>query len=327
LDRRRALSALAILAGSLAPTCARAQQGRIWRIAFLGAPTAASYAGRIAALRRGLAELGYVEGKNIVIDDLWADGKYEELPRLAAELVARKPDIIVASTTPPSRAAQRATTSIPIVMTGVADPIASGLVASLARPGANITGIANYVGDSSTKQLELLAAILARPSRIVVLFNPDNPSMPGLLKSIGASSGKLGVRTVPVAARTAAEIEKLSAVLKHERADGLAVLAEPFFFQHRVLLGNLAAKAGIPSSFNSRDYLYAGGLISYGSDNDELHRRAAIYVDRILKGAKPGDLAVEQAQKLEFVINLKAAKALGLTIPASVLARADEVIQ
>jgi len=302
------------------------QQAKTYRIGFLAPTSAAAYATRIAALRRGLGELGYVEGKNIVIEERWADGKYERLPRLAGELVKLKVDLIVTSTTPAAVAAQQSTKTVPIVAVNVADPLAAGLVTSLARPGGNITGLANYVGDTAGKQFGLLAVLVPKLSRVAVLLNPANQSMPGLLKSVEAAAEKTGTRVLPVKASNPAEIEDAYAAIAQQRAEALIVLAEPLFYEHRVQVVALAARLRLPAIYNARQYVEAGGLISYGSNIDEIHRHAARHVDKILKGARPGDLPVEQPSTMELTVNRKTAAQLGVSLPAEMLVSADKVV-
>jgi len=326
LDRRNVIAALASL-GSLFPgALLRAQPSKVWRIGFLGAPSAAGYAGNIAAFRRGLRELGYIEGKNVAIEERWADGKYERLPELARELIQLKVDLIVTTTTPAARAAQQSTTTLPILAVNVADPIGSGLVTSLSRPGGNITGLANFVGDTIEKQFELLAAVVPKLSRIGVLSNPANQSMQGLIQSIHKRAQKIGVRVILVEARKPEEIEPAFSAVAQQRADALIVLAEPLFFLHRWQVVDLASKTRLPVIYNGRKYVEAGGLMSYGADVEEIHRYAARYVDKILKGAKPADLPIEQPRAMELTINRKTARTLGLRLPQDVLALANKVI-
>lgn len=302
------------------------QRSKTYRIGFLGPTSAAAYASRIAAFRRGLGELGYVEGKNLVIEERWADGKYERLPGLVDELVKLKVDIIVATTTPAARAAQQSTKTVPIVAVNVANPLASGLVTSLARPGGNLTGLANYVGDTTEKQFGLLMALVPKLSRVAALTNPANQSHPGLLKSVEAAAEKTGTRVLAVKASNPAEIEDAYASIAQQRAEALIVLAEPLFYEHRVQVVALAARLRLPAIYNARQYVEAGGLISYGSNIDENHRHAARYVDKILKGARPGDLPVEQPSTIELTVNRKTAAQLGVSLPAEMLVSADKVV-
>jgi putative ABC transport system substrate-binding protein len=275
----------------------------------------------------GLRELGYVEGKNMIIEDRWAEGNYERLPGLAAELVQMKVDVIVAGATPAIQAAQRATSTIPIVMTRAGDPVGSGLVASLARPGGNITGPTNISGDVSSKYLEILRVAVPGLSRVTVLVNPANPTTPIFLKSVQATEKTNGVTISPVEASTASQIEAAFAAMTRERAGAVIVLPDPFFASQAPRIAGLAAQQRLPTMFWTRGPVESGGLMSYGQNNAEHYYRAATYIDKILKGAKPGDLPVEQAAKIELVINLKTAKAIGLTIPQRLILQADKVIE
>ena len=275
----------------------------------------------------GLRERGYVEGQNIVIEQRWADGKYERLPGLAAELVQMKVDVIVAATTVAIRAAQQATTTTPIIMVRTPDPAGMGLVASLSRPGGNTTGLSSVTVEVAGKYLELLRAAVPKLSRVTVVLNPTSPSHPELLKRILATQKSNNVTIMQARASTAGEIEEAFAAMKHERPDGLIVMGDPVFASHARRMAELAAQHRLPAIFASRQYAESGGLMSYGQHLTEQYFRAATYVDKILKGAKPGDLPVEQPTKFELVINLKTAKAIGIKIPQSILQRADKVIE
>jgi ABC-type uncharacterized transport system substrate-binding protein len=282
---------------------------------------------RVDGLRAGLRELGYVEGKNVVIEYRWGDGKYERLPGLATDLAQLKVDIIVAAGTQAIQAAQKATTSIPIVMAATADPVAAGFVASFSRPGRNITGLSNISADLSSKYLELLRVAVPRLSRVTVLVNPTHPNHPSFSKNIQATVQTTGVKVSPVQAGTASEIDAAFAAIKHERGGALIVLPDGFFFAQARRIAELAAQQRLPTMFWTREPVESGGLMSYGQNIAEHYYRAATYVDKILKGAKPADLPVEQPTKIELVINLKTAKAIGLTIPQDLLFRADKVIE
>ncbi|MGH8864410.1 MAG: ABC transporter substrate-binding protein [Burkholderiales bacterium] len=321
---------IALATGALAaPLASFAQQKppRVARIGFLGAASASAIPNWVETLRAGLRDLGYVEGKNIVIEYRWADGKYERLPGLAAELVQLKVDVIVAAGTPAIPAAQQATSAIPIVMVGTGDPVGSGFVASLSRPGGNITGLSNIVVDVSVKYLELLRVAVPKLSRVAVLVNPGHPLHPDLLKNTQATAKTTGVKVLPAEASTTSQIEAAVGAMTRERAGALIVLADPFFYTQAPRIAELAAKNRLPTMFWTRELVEAGGLMSYGQNIAEHFRRAATYVDKILKGTKPADLPVEQPTKLELVINLKTAKAIGLTIPQELLLRADKVIE
>ncbi len=327
-SRRKLLVALS--AGALAaPLACFAQQQRskVARIGLLEPTSASSSANLREALIRGLRELGYMEGKNIIIEERWADGKYEHLPGLAAELVKMKVDVILAAGTPAVQAAQQATTTIPIVMVRTGDPVGSGLVASLSRPGRNITGLSNMSAEVASKYLELLRAAVPKLSRVTVLVNPANPIHSDLLKRVQATEKTNGVTISPVEASTASQIEAAFGAMTRERAGALIVLADPFFSSQARRIAGLAAQQRLPTMFWTRGPVESGGLMSYGQNNAEHYYRAATYVDKILKGAKPGDLPVEQATKIEFVINLKTAKAIGLTIPQQLILQADKVIE
>ena len=268
-----------------------------------------------------------MEGKNIIIEHRWAEGKYERLPGLAAEMVQMKVDVIVAASPPAVQAAQQATTTIPIVMVTTADPVGSGFVASLSRPGRNITGLSNINVDVSSKYLELLRVAVPKLSRVTVLVNPSHPNHPDFLKRIQATEKTNSVKISPAQASTASQIEAAFGSMKQERAGALIVLPDQFFFAQARRIAELAAQHRLPTMFWTREAVESGGLMSYGQNNAEHYYRAATYVDKILKGAKPGDLPVEQPTKIELVINLKTAKAIGLTIPQELLFRADKVIE
>jgi putative ABC transport system substrate-binding protein len=321
------------LAGSLlaAPLAAEAQQAaKIARIGYL-ATNLAGLPHLHEAFRQGLRDLGYVEGRNVVIEYRDAEGKLERLPALAAELVALKVDVIVAAAgTLPALAAKQATKTLPIVFIGVGDPVTSGLVTSLARPGGNVTGLSSLSPELVGKWLELLKQAAPGVSRVAFLWQPGavgEQTGKDILKEAEVAARALGVQLQVVEARGPADIDRAFSDVTRARAGALTVLSTPMFSSKRRRLVDLAAKNRLPALFSFREYVDAGGLMSYGPNLADLFRRAATYVDKILKGAKPGDLPVEQPTKFELVINLKTAKALGLTIPQSVLGRADEVIQ
>jgi putative ABC transport system substrate-binding protein len=268
-----------------------------------------------------------VEGQNIAIEYRWADGKYERLPALAAELVRLKVEVIVTSAPPVPLAAKQATSTIPIVFTSAADPVAAGLVASLARPGGNITGLADIDPLVVGKHLELLKEVAPKVSRLAVLRNPDNQGHPTTLRQAEGAARALGVQLHVLEARTPAEIDAAFAAMRSQQAGGVLVLRDAFFFVQQTQIVALAAKNRLPAVYGWRQIVEAGGLMAYGASLPQMWRRAATYVDKILKGAKPADLPVEQPTKFELVINLKTAKALGLSLSPSLLQRADEVIQ
>jgi len=321
---------LALLALSAAPLVSYAQQQRkIWRVGFLvprRRPDSID-SDYLGAFPRGMRELGYVEGKNLVIEWRFADGQFERLPDLAAELVRLKVDVIVSGSSQAISALQKATTTIPIVMATSGDPIGSGFVKSLARPGGNITGLSNLTSDISTKQLELLLSMVPKLSAVAVLVNPVNPSLATFLKNVQSAAQGVSVKVLPVEARTAQEIENAFPTMTHWNASAVIVATDGLFIQQYRQIAELAAKNRLPSVSQIREYVEAGGLVSYGPNLAEQFRRAATFVDKIFKGAKPGDLPVEQSTKFELFINNKTAKALGLTISSELRLRADRVIE
>jgi putative tryptophan/tyrosine transport system substrate-binding protein len=321
---------LALLAVFLlaAPLAAEAQApAKVPRIGFLSSQTPAVSAPYLEAFRQGLRELGYVEGQNIAIEYRFSEGRPERLPALAAELVRLKVDVIVTTAPPAAPAAKQATSTIPIVFTSAIDPVASGLVASLAQPGGNITGLATMFSEVVGKHLELLKEVAPKVSRVAVLQGQSTPVNTQTLRQAEGAARTLGLQLLIVQARTSAEIDTAFAAMRSQRVGGVLVLRDTFFFLQRTQIVALAAKSQLPVVYGFREDAEAGGLMAYGASIHQMWRRAATYVDKILKGAKPADLPVEQPTKFELVINLKTAKALGLTIPPSLLQRADEVIQ
>jgi putative ABC transport system substrate-binding protein len=320
------LARLTVLALSvlLAPMVTEAQQARrIPRIGLLG--DAPSFLDE--AFCQGLRELGYVDGQNIIVESRASDWKEHRLPMLADELVRMKVDVIVAKNVRATEAARKATQDIPIVFTVAGDPVADGLVASLARPGGNITGLATSGPELVAKQLEILKAVAPKVVRVAVLKNPTTPGHARTVGYAAAAARALGLELEIFDARTASEIETALVSISRHRVDGFLVLRDAVFRTERARIAAFAARQRLPAMYGLREEAEVGGLIAYGANVPELFRRAASYVDKILKGAKAADLPVEQPTKFELVINLKAAKALGLTIPPSVLARADEVIE
>ncbi len=329
---RTAVQALVTLSlGLLAPPLAvNAQQPvRVPRVGYLslGPPSDPARQRTLEAFRQGLRELGYVEGQNIALEFRWAEGTYERLPDLAADLVRLKVDVIVAVAVPAIQAAQEATRTIPIVMAVVIDPVATGLVASLARPGGNVTGLSIMAPELVGKQLELLKEVVPKVSRVALLWNPANAGNAPQLREAEVAARALGVRLQPLEARVPSEIDSAFAAMTRERAGALIVLADSMLFGQRTQIAGLAAKRRLPAVYGLRQHAEAGGLMAYGANILDSFRRAAAYVDKILKGAKPADLPVEQPTRFELVINLKTAKALGLTIPQTILMRATELIQ
>jgi len=309
------------------PLVAKAQQaGKVWRIGVLSpGPSTGPFSS--ALLQQSLRELGYVEGVNLAVEWRNAEGKMERFDALAADLVRLRVDVIVAMVPGATLAAKRSTASIPIVMVNTPDPVQLGLVASLGRPGGNVTGTTTLSADLSSKQLELLKEAVPRVVRIAVLWNPDNPWHPLALKGAEAAARSLAVQLQILEARRAEEFDSAFEAMTRKRAGAVLVLADPLTAFHRTRLTALAIKCHLPGMFATRAYAEAGGLMSYWAHQADLDRRVASYVDRILKGAKPADLPIEQPTKFELVINLRTAKALGLTIPPSLLGRADDVIQ
>ena len=322
---------IALVSGGLLalPLAAQAQQtGKLSRVGWLSPGSATSDETFLASFRDALRELGWVVGQNIAIESRWAEGKFEQLPDLAAELVRLRVDVIVTVVTQASLAAKRATRTIPIVMVGVGDPLGSGLVASLARPGDNVTGPSSMLADVSGKQLALLKETVPKASPVAVLWNPANPVwQAAALRETEVAAGALGLRLQLLEARGPDELVGAFAAMTRERAGALFVPADIIFVRHAQQIAGLAARHRLPAMYGFREHTEAGGLMSYAASFAVMFRRAAAYVDKILKGAKPADLPVEQPTKFELVINLKTAKALGLTIPQSVLLRADEVIR
>ena len=328
MKRREFIAAVG--AGLLAaPLVAGAQQaGRVHRIGYLTGGLSTDRPHLIEAFRQGLRELGWVEGQNIVIEYRYAEGRFDRLPDLAAELVRLKVDIIVAVATPASAAAKNATGTIPIVGISLGDPVGTGLIASLARPGGNITGVSYSVGvETIGKGLELLNEIVPNVRWVAILSNPGNPLHAPAVRDLKVAARSLGEQLQLLDARGPTEFDGAFAAMAKERVGGLFVVADTMFNLHRARLVELAAKSRLPAAYGTRDAVESGGLMSYGPSLPDLFERGATYVDKILKGAKPADLPVEQPTKFELVINLKTAKALGLTIPPSLLARVDEIVE
>jgi ABC-type uncharacterized transport system substrate-binding protein len=328
MKRRKLLAAIGLCALAAALGSFAQQQRKVWRIGFLATRRPVSLdSDSYGAFPRGMRELGYVEGKNLIIEWRFADGQYERLPGLAAELVRLKVDVLVVVGTVAISAAQKATTTIPIVMGTSGDPVGTGFVKSLAHPGGNITGISNTTADISAKHLEMLLSMVPKLSRVAVLMNPANASNSTILKSIQTAAQTVGVKVAPLEARTPQEIGNAFTVMTQQHAGAVIVEIDSFFVQQRNQIAELAAKHRLPSIAPFREYAEAGALMSYGQNVADNFLRAATYVDKILKGAKPGDLPVEQSTKFELFINRKTAKALGLTIPQSLLISADVVIE
>jgi len=303
------------------------QPGKVPRIGYLTGVSLSADSPRFEGFRQGLRELGYVEGKNIIIEYRYADGKFDRLPALAAELVRLKVDIIVSAGATATRAAKEATVTIPIVMAQDPDPVGSGFVASLARPGGNITGLSSLTADLSGKRLELLKEILPKLSRLAVLGTSASPGMAQQLRETELAAGAFGMQFQFLDILDPKDIEAEFRAATKWRADAVLVLRGPVLTSQRKQVVELAVKSRLPATYPETEYVEAGGLMSYGVSNIDLFRRAATYVDKILKGRTPADLPVEQPMKFHFVVNLKTAKQIGLTIPPNVLVRADKVIR
>ncbi|HEV8441188.1 MAG TPA: ABC transporter substrate-binding protein [Methylomirabilota bacterium] len=282
---------------------------------------------RLAAFQQGLRELGYMEGRNIVIEYRSAEGNFTRLPELAAELVRLQVDVIVAEGTPAAHAAKTATTVIPVVIGNAGDPVGSGLVASLARPSGNITGLSDFASGAAVKRLQLLREMVPSASRVAVLLNPSNSTNPLQLKEISDAAPAVDVTLLALAAKGPEDIDRAFTTIRRERPGGLIVLGDPMFGTHRRRIVEQAVKSRIPAIYGAEEWVDAGGLMGYGVNFPDLYRRASTYVDKILKGTKPAELPVEQPTKLELIINVKTARQLGLTIPQSILYRVDRVIQ
>jgi len=325
--RPAAVVILLLLSGSLGSAPAQPRE-KMPRIGYLspGSATDPMRERFLEAFRQGLRELGYVEGQNIAIESRWTEGVYGRLPALAADLVHLKVDVIVVTGGEATRAARQATRTIPIVMTVVNDPVGSGLVASLAHPGGNVTGLTVMSPDLTGKQLQLLKEMVPKVSRVALLRNPDNLADTAMLREAEAAAHALGVRLQTLEARNPQEIDNAFAAMTRELAGALLILPDNMLLSQRSQIAELAVKRRLPSIRQSSAFAEAGGLMSYGANYLDLMRRAAPFVDRILKGAKPADLPVAQPTKFELVINLRTAKAIGLTIPPTLLQRADQII-
>jgi putative ABC transport system substrate-binding protein len=325
IDRRAFLGLAAIgLIATPAVACAQ-QAGKTHRIGFLSLQSGLSFT--TEAFNQGLRELGYTEGRNVIIEYRWAEGKKERLPELAAELVRLKVEVIVTAAAPTIESAKRATSTIPIVMATVADPVGSGLVASLARPGGNVTGLTALSTDLAGKRLQLAREFVPKATRVAVLAYHGTSATRPFLEEMRAAAQQIGVQLVVQEVTEAGDLPGAFAAMPRERAQALIVQITPFSADNAKRILELAAQHRLPAMYDVRSFVDAGGLVSYGPSLSEMFRRAAFYVDKILKGAKPADLPIEQPTKFEMVINLNTAKALGLTISQLLLARADQVIQ
>ncbi len=308
------------------PTTRAQPAGRLHRIGFLGNSTAALEANLVEPFREGLRALGYAEGRDLVIEYRWAEGQYERLQALIAELMAQKVELIVTAGTPATLAVKKATTAVPVVMVAVGDPVGTGIVASLSHPGGNVTGLTSISTEMDGKRLELLREVIPTVSHIAVLWNAGSPLQVLAEQQVQAAARALRMKVLSLGVRTEAEIEAALATMGRERPDALLVLADRLLLHHRTRIMDFAARQRLPGVHAYRELVEAGGLMSFGPSYAEMHRRAAYFVDRILKGAKPADLPVERPAVFELVVNLSAANGPGLTIPQSVLIRATEMI-
>jgi putative tryptophan/tyrosine transport system substrate-binding protein len=320
---------ITLLGGAAAawPLAARAQQlGKLPTVGYLGGGTLTTQRAELDAFVQRLRELGWIEGRTIAIEFRWAEGRPERFAEIAAEFVRLKVDVIVTSGTPPALAAKQATSVIPVVIT-VADPVGSGLVASLARPGGNVTGLSLQQADLAGKRLELLREVIPALRRLAILANVGNPNAVPEMGEVRAAARTLGLEVTVFEIRRAEDIAPAFEALIKDRSEALYVVGDPLLTTNRLRINTFALAARLPTMFTQRQYVEAAGLMSYGPNFPDLFRRAAEYADKILRGAKPADLPVEQPTKFDLVINLVAAKALGLTVPPTLLARADEVIE
>jgi putative tryptophan/tyrosine transport system substrate-binding protein len=318
---------LGILGSAALPLVARAQQPTNPVIGFLNGTSPQGYRRFLLAFHRGLNETGYVEGRNIEVEYRWAEGRYERLPALAADLVRRQVTVIVATSTPANVIARAATTEIPIVFTTSSDPVELGLVASLNRPGGNVTGAATLNEEVDSKRLEILHELVSSATTVALLVNPNRPGVQAQSASLEAAAHSMGLRIIVLNAGSESEIDEAFANLAKHGAGALLVHTDAFFFSRRDQLIDLAKRHAVPATFDRREFTELGGLMSYGGSVTDVYYLAGIYTGRILKGEKPADLPVQQSTKVELVINLKTAKMLGLTVPPTLLAGADEVIE
>ena len=328
MNRRTAIQRLATFFLTTASLAEAQQPKKVPRIGFLVPGSSVNYSVRVEVFRQGLRDLGYVEGENIVIEGRWAEGSAERLPDLIAELVRLKIDVLVVGSAAGALAAKNAGITTPVVFAAVTDPLGYGIIASLARPGGNITGVALGVGEGfSGKWVELLKETVPKVARVAVLRNPAHPLAEVFLREMQAAGRALGVRLDFFEARDPSQLDSALSRIEKDRAGALIVTPDPLFGSHRKRIVDFAARRRLPAMFFYKEFVDVGGLMSYGPSFPDSYRRAATYVDKILKGAKPADLPVEQPRQFEFVINLKTAKQIGLTIPPNVLARADKVIR
>jgi putative ABC transport system substrate-binding protein len=324
--KRRELIAVAGCAAVAAPITARAQPSAMPLIGFLNSASPGPYAPMVAAFRQGLKEAGFVEGQNVAVEYRWASGQYDRVPTMALELLGRQVAVIVANT-PGVLAIKTAITTIPIVFTTAGDPVQIGLVSSLSRPGGNVTGVTQLHMEVAPKRLELAHALVTTATLVAVLVNPTNPNTEDFLRDMQAAARTLGLQLYVLHASTERDFDTVFAISARLRAGAVVISPDPFFASRNELLAELALRHAVPAIFQDRAFAAAGGLMSYGGSTSEIYRIAGVYTGRILKGEKPADLPVQQATRIELIINLKTAKALGLTMPTALLVRADEVIE
>src|SRR6476659_5978224 len=326
MQRREFITLLSGIVAALAT--ARAQQpAKIPRIGFLGNSTATMEANLIGPLRDGLRELGYEEGRNVIIEFRWADGKYDQFPALVAELLAAKVDVIITAGTPATLAIKKATSTVPLVFIAVGDPVGTGVVPNLGRPGGNITGLSSIAPDLEGKRLELLREVVPKLSHVAFFLNPANAFHTASMRQARVAAESLGIKLQPMEVNKSEQLDGAFASIVKEKPDALLILADRVFLHNRKRMMEFAIQQRLPSVNAYRELVEAGGLISYGPSYEDMHRRAAVYVDKILKGTKPADLPIEQPTKFTLLINLKTAKTLGLTVPPTLVARADELIE
>ena len=325
MKRREFITFLGCVAAAW-PLAASAQS-KIPRIGFMGNSTAALEANLVDAFREGLREHGYEEGRNIVIEYRWADGKYDQFPALVAELIAAKVDVIVTAGTPAALAMKKATTTVPLVMVAVGDPVGTGLVPSLARPGGNLTGLSSVAPDLEGKRLQLLREVVPALSHVAMFINSVNPFHVSSMRQARAAAKAMGIKLQLHDIRKSQDLDDAFAAIRKERPDALLILADRVFLHNRERMMDFTKEQRLPNVNAYKELVEVGGLMSYGPSYEDMHKRAAIYVDKILKGAKPADLPIEQPSKFTFIINLKTAKALGVTVPSQLLALADRLIE
>jgi putative ABC transport system substrate-binding protein len=306
---------------------ASSAQSKIARIGFMGNSTAALEANLVDAFREGLREHGYEEGRNIAIEYRWADGEYERFPALVTELIAAKVDVIVTAGTPAALAMKKATTTVPLVMVAVGDPVGTGLVPSLARPGGNLTGLSSIAPDLEGKRLQLLREVVPALSHVAMFVNSLNPFHVSSMRQARAAAQAMGIKLQLHDISKSEDLDGAFAAIREERPDALLILADRVFLHNRERLMDFTKEQRLPNVNAYKELVEVGGLMSYGPSYEDMHKRAAIYVDKILKGAKPADLPIEQPSKFTFIVNLKAAKALGITVPSHLLGLADQLIE